>query len=129
MARTTIAQAIVHLTDWVRYMHDGMLSGWTGTIANIRTALTNLETDRPRAIGAGIRAGMQSAWQSGAAAGADVLADLARASAVNAPAGLDIKGTFAWLRDYFADEGAFNGGSVDQYFTCLLYTSPSPRDS
>ena len=31
-------------------------------------------------------------------------------------------------RDYAHNEGNLFGGSIGYYLTCLLYTSPSPRD-
>ena len=42
---------------------------------------------------------------------------------------LDYKGQKIWVLLVSINPGGPNGGSATQYFTCLLYTSPSPRDS
>lgn len=128
MARPTYAQAETMLKDLVRTGHDGMIANWTGIIAQIRTALGNLQVDEPRAIGAGIRNAMDQAWASHRTEGLSVLNDIGRSSAVNFVASGTqpiLKEFFAWYRDYLADEGKFAGGSVDKYVTSRDWTRGS----
>lgn len=128
MARTTIAQAIVNLRDWTRIAHDSVLTDVAGWITDIRTAQGNLESDRLKLPGAGVMAGARSVWESLKPEGIAVFADMARSSAVNAPPDVTSAGFRAvmqWIRDYFSDDGAFSGGSIDAYFTSRDYTRGS----